>query len=139
MQYKRFGNTVALRLDKDEEILSCLISVSEKENIKAASFRGIGATDNFTVGIFSLEKQTYEGFTFTGNHEITALEGNISFVENKPYIHAHITCAGENAETKGGHLLEGVISLTCEIFITVLDGEIGRKFDNELKINRFDF
>jgi len=139
MQYKRFDNRIALRLDKDDEILSCLIAVAEKENINAASFSGIGATDNFTVGIFSLEKQTYEKFAFSGNHEITTLTGNISFVDNKPYIHSHITCAGDDAAVIGGHLLEGIISLTCEIFIDVIDGQIGRKHDEALNINRFNF
>ncbi|MBE6835031.1 MAG: DNA-binding protein [Ruminococcaceae bacterium] len=139
MEYRRFNNIIALRLDKDEEIISSLSTVCEKENIKAGFFNGIGATDDFTVGIFSLEKQAYEKFNFKGNHEITALTGNVSFVDNKPYIHAHIVCSGENAKTVGGHLLEGIISLTGEIFITVADGEIGRKYDGELKINRFDF
>lgn len=138
MQYKRFDSKIVLRLDKDDEIISSLLLVAEKEKIKAASLSGIGATDNFTVGVFSLEKQTYERFTFTGNHEITDLTGNITFVDNKTYIHAHITCSGKNAEVVGGHLLEGIISLTCEIFIDVIDGQIGRKFDEELKINRFD-
>ena len=139
MEYKRFGDRIALRLDKGDEILSSFLKIAEKENIKAACFTGIGATDNFTVGIFSLEKQTYEAYTFTGNHEITSLTGNITFVDNKPYVHAHITCAGEDAKVIGGHLLEGIISLTCEIFIIIYNGEIGRKHDDELNINRFDF
>ena len=139
MQYRRFNDKIALRLDRDDEIIASLLAVAEKENINAASFSGIGATDNFTVGIFSLEKQTYEKESFTGNHEITSLTGNLTFVDGKPYVHAHITCAGENAKVVGGHLLEGVISLTCEIFIDIINGEIGRKFDEELKINRFDF
>jgi predicted DNA-binding protein with PD1-like motif len=140
MEYKRYNDIIALRLDKDDEILSSLVTVAEKENIKAAHLNGIGATDNFTVGIFSLEKQTYEKITFNdGNYEITSLNGNITFVDDKPYIHAHITCANESADVKGGHLLEGIISLTCEIFITVCDGAIGRKHDSELNINKLNF
>ncbi|MBO4338902.1 MAG: DNA-binding protein [Clostridia bacterium] len=139
MEYKRYNDTLVLRLDKGDEIISSLAHVAEKERIKTASFSGIGATDNFTVGIFSLEKQTYDGFSFTGNHEITCLSGNITSVDGKPYIHAHITCAGENANVVGGHLLEAKISLTCEIFIDAVDGEVTRKRDEKLNINRFDF
>lgn len=139
MEHKRSAHTVILRLDRNDEIISSLEKIAEEENIKTASFSGIGATDNFTVGVFSLHKQTYEKFTFTGNHEITDLTGNITFVDNKPYIHAHITCSGEGAKVVGGHLLEGVISLTGEIFINISDGKVGRKFDEELKINRLDF
>lgn len=139
MEYKRYKEKAVIRLDKNDEIISSLISVAQKENIKTASFSGIGATDNFTVGIFSLEKQTYEKFTFTGNHEITSLNGNITFADDKPYIHAHITCADGSANVIGGHLLEGVISLTCEIFVDIVDGTVGRKHDEELNINKFDF
>ena len=139
MEYKRFKNTLALRLDKGDEIISSLLSAAQNEGIKAASFTGIGATDNFTVGVFNLETQAYDSFTFTGNHEITDLTGNITFVNGKPYVHAHITCAGENANAVGGHLLDGIISLTCEIFINIADGEISRKHDDELNINRFNF
>ena len=140
MEYKRFDKTIAVRLDKNDDIISSLINVAEKENIRAGSFSGIGATDNFTVGIFCLKKQTYEKLTFNdGNYEITSLNGNITFVDGKPYIHVHITCAGKDGNVVGGHLLEGIISLTCEIFINAADGEIGRKHDEELNINRFDF
>lgn len=139
MIYKRNENIIIVRLDKGDEITAALLSVAEKENIKAACFYGIGATDNFTVGVFSLSKQTYEKFSFTGNHEITDLTGNITYVDNKPYIHAHITCSGEGARVVGGHLLEGIISLTGEIFIIDAGCDIGRKFDSELKINRLDF
>ena len=139
MEYRKYKNKVVLRLDRDDEILACLTQLAEKENIKTASFSGIGATDNFTVGIFDTERKAYDGFTFTGNHEITCLAGNITTVDKKPYIHAHISCADENAKTVGGHLLEGKISLTCEIFIDIVDGAVTRKHDKELNINRFEF
>ena len=140
MEYKRFDDTVVLRLDRNDEITESLISVCASENIRAASFDGIGATDDFEVGIFDLEKQGYNRFTYNeGNHEITSLEGNISFFEGKPYVHAHITCADRNGKIIGGHLFRANISLTCEIYIDVANGEVGRKFDPEIGINRLDF
>jgi predicted DNA-binding protein with PD1-like motif len=139
MEYKRFGDTIIMRLDKSDEITESLVAVAAAENIKAASFHGIGATDSFEVGVFDLDKQDYNRFSFTGNHEITSLEGNISFFENKPYIHAHITCGNKDGNIVGGHLFRGVISLTGEIFINIVDGEVGRKFNPEIGINRLDF
>ena len=138
MNYKRYGNDLVMRLDKGDEIISSLISVSEKENIRAASFSAIGATDDFDIGVFSLEKSTYDNFSFKGNHEITNLCGNITYVDNKPYVHAHITCAGEEGKIVGGHLFRADISLTCEIFIRIIDGEIGRRHNDEININIFD-
>ena len=139
MEYKRFDDTIIMRLDKGDEIIENLVKVSALENVKAASFHAIGATDNFEVGIFDLEKNGYNRFTFTGNHEITSLEGNVSFFEDKPYIHAHITCANKDGNIVGGHLFKGVISLTCEIFINIVDGGITRKFAPDAGINKISF
>ena len=139
MEYKRYSDKTVIRLDKGEDIIESLIAVAREENIKAGVFSGIGATDSFEIGVFSLEKQDYDRFSFSENHEITELSGNITTVEGKPYIHAHINCASHDGKIVGGHLFKARISLTCEIFITEVDGEISREFDEELRINRLKF
>ncbi len=139
MEYKRYDNDIVLRLDKSDEILSSIAKIAETEDVKAASFTGIGASDDIDVGIFSIEKSTYEKFHYEGNHEITSLTGNITTADNKPYIHAHITCADKDGKIVGGHLLKGNISLTCEIFIHILDCRVKRKYDPQTNINKFDF
>ena len=100
---------------------------------------GIGATDDFTVGVFDIAKKEYEKFVFSGNHEINALDGNITEKDGKPYIHLHITATGKGGKVVGGHLIKGVISLTGEIIITVTDGKITREYDETLGINRWKF
>ena len=139
MEFREYGNITVVRLDKGEEIIGCIKSVAESLSIKTAVFTAIGATDCFTVGVFDIRKQDYERFSFSGNHEITNLSGNITSVDSKPYVHAHITCAGKNAQTVGGHLLEGRVSLTLELEIIRIDAELTRKYDKELSINRFCF
>ena len=59
MEYKRQGEQIFIRLDKGEEILSCVKDVCCKENVKAGSISGIGATDNFTVGVFNIKEKRY--------------------------------------------------------------------------------
>ena len=138
MEYKRTGNTIYLRLTKGEEIVESLKEIANKENVRAASVSGIGATDDFTVGVFNVDTQRYEDFTFHGNHEINALVGNISYMDGA-YAHVHITCTGKDCKVVGGHLLRAVISLTAEIVLTVSDVEIGRKRDDTLGINLWRF
>jgi len=140
MEYKRFGDTVALRLDKNDEIIESVMQVAKAENIRVASVTGIGGTDDFTIGVFNMEKHEYNKFSFSGTHEITSLVGNINTMEGKPYVHLHITAAGQDGgNIVGGHLLRCVISLTAEIFITEVDGTIDRKRDEDLKINKWKF
>ena len=139
MEYKRYDEKIVLRLDKGEEVMASLKAVAEKEGITAASVEGIGATDNFTVGVFDLDKKDYERFSYSGNHEINAITGNLTVVDGKPYVHAHITCTGKGGKVVGGHIFECFISLTCEIVIGLVGGEITRRFDPSVGINVLSF
>ena len=139
MDYKRYKNFIALRLDKGDDIAECIYKVAESERIKSAKVSGIGATDNFTVGVFDIKKKEYEKFDFCGNHEINALTGNITEKDGKPYIHLHVTATGSGGKVVGGHLIKAVISLTGEIIITISGGKIKREFDETLGINRWKF
>lgn len=139
MEYKRYKNIIALRLDKGDDITESVYKVAEKEGIKSASVSGIGATDNFTVGVFDVAKKEYERYDFSGNHEINSLVGNITEKDGKPYIHLHITATRKDCKVVGGHLVKGIISLTGEVVITVINGKISREFDETLGINRWKF
>ena len=139
MEYKKYQNFIALRLDKGDDIAESINKVATIERVKTAKVSGIGATDKFTVGVFDMSKKEYEKFEFCGNHEINALDGNITEKDGKPYIHLHITATGSGGKVVGGHLIKGVISLTGEIIITVIGGDIMREFDENLGINRWKF
>ena len=138
MEYKRFGDTVAVRLDKGDEITEQILLLAEKENIRLASVTGIGASGELTAGVFNTQTGEYRRSTFSGIHEITNLTGSISTMRGEPYAHLHITCAGENGVV-GGHLLRCVVGLTAEIFVQVVDGAVDRKRDEALGINLWNF
>lgn len=139
MEYRVFEDTVLVRLDKGDEIVKSLLDVAAKEKLALASVSGIGATDDFTVGVFDLQRSDYERFRFGGNHEIVALVGNLTTKDGAPYIHLHITCAGEGGKTVGGHLLEAKISLTAEVFLHTVAGKAERQRDEALGINGIRF
>ena len=139
MDYKNFGSTIAVRLDKGDEIVKSLLTVAEKEKCAFASVSGIGAADDFEVGIFDLDKGTYNRIRYTGNHEINALAGSLTTKDGEPYLHVHITCTGGGGKVVGGHLFSGVISLTGEIFLQVVNGSVDRKFDPSVGINKIVF
>ena len=139
MEYKVFEDRVLVRLDKGDEIVTSLLAVAEKEGVTLASVSGIGATDDFEVGVFDLDRSNYDRFRFVGNHEIVALAGNLTTKDGAPYVHLHITCAGEGGKIVGGHLFNARISLTAEIFLDIAAGSVDRRRDDTLGINKILF
>ena len=139
MEYRVFEEGILVRLDKGDEIAKSLSEVAKKEGVTLASISGIGATDDFEVGVFDLDRADYEHFRFGGNHEIVSLVGSVTTKEGEPYLHLHITCAGEGGKIVGGHLFEGRISLTAEIFLQKVTGAAGRLRDDTLGINKIRF
>lgn len=139
MEYRAFGDTIVVRLDKGDGIASSLLAVAEREGVTLASVSGIGATDDFEVGVFDLAKGDYERIRYEGNHEITALVGNLTTKDGAPYLHLHVTCAGEGGRVVAGHLFEGRISLTAEIFLARAEGSVSRLRDLDLGINKMRF
>lgn len=139
MEYKRFGDTIFARLDRGEEILEQLKVLALQENIKLASVRGLGAVDEFTVGVFKTDRKQYDANSFTGYFEIVSLTGTITTMDGEYYAHLHMSAGNEKGEVFGGHLNRAMISATCELVIQVVDGTVERRFDPEIGLNVFKF
>lgn len=139
MEYKRFGDTYLVRLEKGEEILTSLTRLAEKEDIHLASVSGLGAINSFTAGVFFPEEKVYRKNDFHGNFEITSLTGTITQMDGKPYLHLHLSAGNEYSKVMGGHLNEARVSATCEVVVRVINGEVGRQFSNEIGLNLFKF
>ena len=42
MDYRKFGECYYIRMDRDDEIISTILEICKKENIRSATFSGIG-------------------------------------------------------------------------------------------------
>ena len=139
MDYRRFDDKLYVRLDKDDEIIGALTDVCAKENLTVAQIQGIGGCDSVTVGVFDCEKKMYNEKTVEGLLEMTSLDGNLTYYEGKPYLHLHMSCGDGEGRVFGGHLNRAVISATAEIVIRRIPGEVGRRHDETIGLNLFDF
>lgn len=139
MDYRRFDNTIIARIDKGEEILEQLEVIAQKENIKLASVSALGATNDITVGVFHTGEKKYYANHFTGDMEIVSLTGTVSTMDGKYYAHLHMSAGDAQGHVFGGHLNRAVISATCEMVIRIVDGEVDRKFNEEVGLNTFFF
>ena len=139
MQYKKFGDTYLVRIDLDEEIMQELKYFCEKENIGLAHVEAIGAANHAVIGVYDLKKKEYYPEEINEFMEITSLNGNITAMDGKPYIHLHATLADQRHVIHGGHVLEMRVGATCEMFVTALEGEDGRKKEESIGINLWAF
>ena len=139
MDYRRFGDTVLVRMDKGEEILEQMQKVAEQENIRLAEVSALGAINDFTVGVFKTDEKKYYSNHFEGAFEITSLTGTISTMDGKYYAHLHMSAGNDKGEVFGGHLNRAIISATCEMVIRVIDGSVDRAFDETVGLNLYRF
>ena len=139
MEHKRYGNTVIVRMDPGEEILEQIALAAKEENVRLGSVSAIGAVNDFTVGLYDVAEKKYFPNRVTGAYEIVSLLGNITRMNGEPYIHLHMAAADGTGRTVGGHLNRAVISVTCEMFITEIEGTVDREKDEKTGINVFRF
>ena len=139
MHYRRFNDTIIARIDKGEEILEKIKEIALKENIKLASVNALGATNNFTVGVFKVDEKKYYPNEFKGDFEIVSLTGTINTMNNESYTHIHMSAGNDKGEVFGGHLNKAIVSATCEMVINIINGKVDRAFDEEIGLNLFKF
>ena len=139
MEYRRFGNTIVARIDRGEEILAAIKEISGAEHIQLASVSALGATNDFTVGVYNVDEKQYHANDFKGNFEIVSLTGTINTMNGEFYTHLHMSAGDEKGQVFGGHLNRAVVSAVCEMVITVIDGVVDRRFSQEIGLNLFRF
>ena len=78
MEYRKFNENYVVRLNKGEEVITCLKELCEKEDIKLAEITGLGASELVEIGVFNVKTKEYNTKTFEGMFEITSLVGNVT-------------------------------------------------------------
>ena len=139
MEYRRFNNTIIARIDKGEEILEKLMEICEKEEVKLANVNALGAVNHFKVGLFDVEEKKYYSEEYNDDFEIVSLTGSISTMDGELYNHIHMSAGSRDNKVYGGHLNKAIVGATCEMFIHIIDGEIDRKFSDEVGLNLIEF
>ncbi|MDR2933971.1 MAG: DNA-binding protein, partial [Rickettsiales bacterium] len=117
MKLKQVNNTYFLRFEKGEEFIETIKKFCSDNKIEAGFFTGVGAVSEVDLGLFDINEKKYYAKTLKDMFEITSLSGNLSTMNDAPYIHAHATVSNKDLETFGGHLSRAVISATLELVV----------------------
>ena len=139
MQYKRFENTVVLRLDPNEEVLEQLAALAMAEHIRLAEVSGLGALKELHICLFDPATKQFCNNVYEELLELLSLTGTVTKQNGGPYLHIHASAANARGNVYGGHLKRAVISATGEIIIRIIDGVVGRVYNEEIGLNLFHF
>lgn len=139
MEYRRLGNTIIARIDKNEEIIERLLAICKEEKVTLANVNALGAVGEFQVGLFNTKEKKYYSTKYEGDFEIVSLTGSITTKQGELYNHIHMSAADQENKVYGGHLNYAKVSATCEMFIQVIEGKVEREFNEEVGLNLFVF
>ncbi len=129
MDYRNDDFIYIVRIDPGEKIMESLTTflAGKKDLIPSGFLSGIGASSSCEIGWYDLGDGEYKTRLIEENCEITSLIGNIGWDGDQPIVHAHITLGKKDYSIVGGHLVEGTISVTCEIYIHLARTTVNRK------------
>ncbi len=139
MEYRKLDKYhYVIRIDKDEEVLSSLIDFCKWEDIKLGSLTGIGNASKIVLSIYDIDSKSYIEKEFNGSLEINNLIANITKKDDFNIVNAHVNFSDTNFNSYGGKLVECIIGVTCEIFVTTIDGNINRKYNDSYDVDLID-
>lgn len=118
-------------LAKGEDLIRTLNDLAVANRWPGAWIQSIGGAALLTLGFYNPNTKAYQWKTVTGQHEIVGLQGNLAWVEGKPFWHLHGTFSGADYQVIGGHVRDLLVGLTCEVRITVLETRLVRVFDDD--------
>jgi predicted DNA-binding protein with PD1-like motif len=125
------GHASVLVFDTDDEVITTLEAHARRTGIKAAHFTALGAFRAATLAYFDWETKEYQEIPVDEQVEVTSLVGDIGTHEGGPAIHVHCVLGRRDGSPITGHLLEGHVRPTLELFLTAFDDELVRKTDEE--------
>ncbi|MBR1736779.1 MAG: DNA-binding protein, partial [Firmicutes bacterium] len=77
MDYRKYGSSYYIRIDKNEEIIKSIIDICKNEKIMSAVFSGIGGCKEAEIQTFIPESGTFDTEIISGMLELISVNGNI--------------------------------------------------------------
>ncbi|MCR4427955.1 MAG: DNA-binding protein [Caldiserica bacterium] len=128
MYWKLEGNLLMVRLQTGEKILEKLRDAAKSSRlISGVVLSGIGMLKEVELGYFQNLEKGYQRHFIPFPCELVSLSGNISKQEDDFNIHLHACLIKPDGDSTGGHLFDGIVQYTNEIFILSLNQPLLRK------------
>ena len=138
MKYNKVDDKIFVSIDKGELVNQSLLNVAEKEGLNSGWVNGLGAISNIEIGYWDIEEKIYVKKTFDEDYELLSLIGNVSLVDNKPFIHTHISFSDTKFKVYGGHLFDAKVIAAAEFCIFTAEYHLHRKLNCDIGLSLWD-
>lgn len=120
-----------LRLNSGEELITRIQQELQAQQPPwpSALISGIGSVRKAELGYYRLDRKEYLRREFPEVMELVSLSGNVSWLEGRPFVHAHAVLGGEDFRTAAGHLFRAEVAATAEIFLEETELSLTRRPD----------
>lgn len=136
----KLGRLFMGRLPHGQDLIASIEGFCQEASIQTATFSLIGAVSSFTIGAYDQKQQVYITATEKGPFEIITCTGNVSLMDGKPFVHAHIALGDQDGMLAGGHLFSETIIYAGEICLQELAGKpLERTYDETTGLSLWKF
>lgn len=111
------GKVYAVVFDAGDIFPDQLLSFAKQNRLFGGCFAAVGAFSRVTLGFFDLGSKEYKHNEVDEQVEVASLLGNIAAFNDQPKIHAHVVVGRSDGTAMAGHLIEGIVRPTLEIFV----------------------
>lgn len=135
MEHRAVDGGYVVKLVRGEEIVSTLTEFASIVNLKSGFVIGLGAICDIELGYYDFDEKEYVRKVFDGDYELINLTGNFAMLDDKPFLHAHMTIADSGCHPYAGHVFTATVAVTGEFFVMSTGREISRKPDDDTGLN----
>lgn len=127
-----------LRLEAGERLPEALTEFCEGKGIRGGTCEGLGALSDVALAFYDLETKQYQRTDLPGSWELLSLFADIAEWEGDLFAHTHVVLSGPDCVARGGHLIQGTISVTGELRIWTIDRPLHRRMHPEFQLHFLD-
>ena len=136
MKYDMIGTSEhrmwVLVFEAGDHVIEEIQSFATATDIHTCHVSGIGAFSGTRIAFFDRDSRRYEEIPVDEQVEVLALVGNITGgPETERRVHLHVTLGRRDGSTLGGHLLDGTVWPTLELFVIETTANLRRQIDPE--------
>lgn len=144
MDYRKYGETCYIRMDRGDEVIRGILDVCRKEKIHSAIFSGIGGCESAEIQTCSPDRGVFELQRIQGRLELVSLNGNVALDQNGGYTHHTHAVFSYQEDGKhrmaAGHIRSTTVLYTAEIELRpVVGGAFIRAYDPENRTRYWSF